>query len=119
MICFAGIKNDLITLGTDISYKTNFDLIGGHNAWGISGTGAIRISEKTEFFGRFDHLSSIKPAAEKMQWHFLNDYNFVIAGLQYAFSENVRIAIDYQGTYHYLPESNVTEALYLNALYKF
>ena len=59
LIAFAGIKNDLITLGAEVSYKTNLDHVYGHHAWGISGTGAIRFAENTEFFGRYDHSASI------------------------------------------------------------
>ena len=118
-IIFAGINNDLITLGSDVSYKTNLDLMGGHHAWGISGTGAIRVSEKTELFSRFDHLSSIIPDGETMQWNYQNDYNFLIAGIQYSFSENIKFALDYQGTYPSNSEIQKTYALYMNASFKF
>ena len=118
-IIFAGINNDLITLGGDFSYKSNLDLIGGHHAWGISGTGVIRFSEKTELFGRFDHFSSIIPTGETMQWNYLNDYNFLISGIQYSFSENIKFALNYQGTYPYSSEIQKTNALYMNVLFKF
>lgn len=119
LIGFAGINNDLITLGAEINYKTNFDLIGGHHAWGFSGTGAIKFSEKAELFGRFDHSASVIPAGEGVHWNYLNDNNLLIAGLQYIFSKNVKIALDYQGTYPYISEVPATDALYLNAHFKF
>lgn len=37
-IAFAGFKNDLITIGAEVSYKSNIDLVQGHHAWGISST---------------------------------------------------------------------------------
>ena len=120
VLCFAGIKNDRITLGGDIIYKSKPDLIDFQNAWGVSGTGALRLTEKTEIFGRYDHSSTINNSGDEMPpWIYLHDYNFLVAGFQYTFSPNVRMAIDYQGTYAREPGSPVIEALYLNAHFKF
>ena len=39
---FAGFKNEKITIGAEITYKSNLDLIEGHHAWGLSGTGSVQ-----------------------------------------------------------------------------
>ena len=50
LIGFIGFKNELITIGAEVSYKSNLGMIEGYNAWGISTTGGINITGKTEFF---------------------------------------------------------------------
>lgn len=120
VICFAGVKNERITLGGDIVYKTKPELIPGQDAWGFSGTGAVRFSKKTELFGRYDHSTTLNNSGEEIQpWQYHHDYNFVVAGFQYTLSENVRLALDYQGTYAPKEGNKVADAMYLNAHFKF
>lgn len=119
IIGFAGIKNDLITFGAEISYKTNLEPIDGHDVWGISMTGAIRVSENAEFFGRYDHSASVIPSGSSLQWNYPKDGDFMIAGVQYTFSSNIKMALDYQGTFPYDPIKKNTDAIFLNALFKF
>jgi hypothetical protein len=49
----------------------------------------------------------------------LNDGNFFIAGFQYSPVENVKFAVDYQGTYPYAREKIASKAIFLNALFRF
>jgi hypothetical protein len=119
LIAFAGLKNDLITIGGEISYKSNIDLIQGHHAWGVSATGGISLSEKLEFFGRYDFSSSVIIGSDIMKWNYLKDGSFAIAGLQYTLSQNAKLALNYQGRYPYSPLNMPTDMLFLNALFKF
>jgi hypothetical protein len=119
LIGFAGFKYNIITFGAEFSHKTNLDSIGGHHAWGISTTGSLRFSETGEFFVRYDHSASIIPNGRKLQWNYPNDGDFLIAGIQYTLSSNVKIAINYQGTYPYFPDRQPTDAIFLNAHFKF
>jgi hypothetical protein len=118
-ICFIGFKNDLFTIGSELSYKSNIDLIRGHHAWGFSTTGGYNLSEKIEIFGRYDYSSSFTMPDDLLKWNFNKDGSFIVTGIQYTFSPNVRIALDYQGTYPYNPNRLATELVYLNALFKF
>lgn len=119
LIGFAGIKNDLITFGAEISYKTNLEPIDGHDAWGISMTGAISFSKNAEFFVRYDHSASVIPSGSSLQWNYPNDGDFMIAGVQYTFSSNIKMALNYQETYPYDPIKKNAGAIFLNALFKF
>ena len=87
---FTGFKNDLMTIGAEISYRSILDMTAGHNAWGISATGGITIFKKTEIFSRYDYSTSVILPGEEVQWNWLKDGRFVINGLQYTFSENVK-----------------------------
>ena len=116
---FAGFRNALVTIGTEITYKSNIDLIEGHHSWGISGTGAIRVSQKTELFARYDYSTSVLVPEETQKWNYLNDGTFLIIGIQYSFNENVKIAVDYQGTHPYDNDQERSESVFINALFKF
>lgn len=118
-IAFAGFKNSLLYFGGEVSYKSNTDLIRGHHTWGISGTGGINVTEKTEIFGRYDFISSVIMPDDLIKWNYLNDGNFVILGVQHTFSPNVKIALDYQGRDPYSKVGRVTDLIYLNLLFIF
>jgi hypothetical protein len=119
MIGFAGFKNDLIMIGAEASYKSNLDMIRGHHAWGISATGGISASEKTEIFVRYDYSSSVTLPGDITHWNYNMDGSFAIAGIQYTFSQNVKMALNYQGTSPYNHSRQNTGAIFLNALFKF
>lgn len=116
---FIGFKNDLFTIGGEVSYKSNLDLNKGHHAWGISATGGVNITKNTEIFSRFDYSSSVRVTGDLLQWNYKNDGSFMIAGLQHTFSPNVKIALDYQGTIPYSALRQASDLIYLNALFKF
>jgi hypothetical protein len=118
-LAFAGFTNNRITIGTEITYKSNLDLIEGHHAWGISGTGAVRLAEKTELFARYDYSTSVHVSEISQKWNYLNDGTFLVLGLQHEFNENVKIALDYQGTHPYDIEQQRSDAIFVNALFKF
>jgi len=119
LIAFAGFKNELITIGAEASYKSNLDMIGGHHAWGISGTGGISVSKKAEIFARYDYSASVTVPGDIIQWNYNMDGSFAVFGIQYTFSQNVKMALNYQGTYPYNPGRQITDAIYVNALFKF
>jgi hypothetical protein len=72
-----------------------------------------------EIFGRYDYSSSVVVNNEFYKWNYLKDGSFAIVGIQYTFSPNVKLALDYQGRYPYAPKNKVTDLIYLNALFKF
>jgi hypothetical protein len=120
LICFAGFKNERFSLAGDITYKTKPELVESRDAWGLSTTGAIKIVKNTEIFGRYDYSATIDRSGEfLMPEEYLHDYNFAVAGFQYTLSESVKLALDYQGTYETRQGNKVSDAIYLNALFKF
>jgi hypothetical protein len=118
-ICFAGYKNDLVTVGGEFSYKSNLDKIKGHNAFGFSATGAVSLTKKIEFFTRFDYSTSVKGPGENVQWNIAKDGEFLITGFQYTFNKYVRIALDYQGTFPKALSGEFSDLLFINSVFKF
>jgi hypothetical protein len=119
VIAFAGFKNKYGSLGVEASYKSNLDLIKGHNVWGISGTGAININEKSEIFMRYDYFTSVVVPGESLPWDYKKDGTYMIAGIQRTLSNNLRIALNYRRTDPYNPGQKTTNAVYINVHFKF
>ncbi len=119
LIAFAGFRNDLITIGGEVSYKSGLDKIEGHDAWGFSSTGAIRVKPQTEIFMRYDHSVSAIPEGETIQWNYLMDGDLIITGIQHTFNQYTRIALNYRRVNPYDVSGYKTDAIYLNAHFKF
>ena len=119
LVAFAGYKSELITVGAEVSFKSNLDMIAGHNAWGISGTGAINVTKKTDLFVRYDYSTSLVVPGDNLQWNYKKDGSLLIFGVERIISQNVKIALDYQGTFPYSTERRNSDAIYINALFKF
>jgi hypothetical protein len=118
LLTFAGFRNDHLTIGADYNYKTNLDLRNGDNGWGISGTAAYSISKKYEFFARYDYSSSVSGIEYADQWNFLVDNSLIIAGLQYTFNPNVRMALNYQENIPYYADLPSTGLIFLSASFR-
>jgi hypothetical protein len=116
---FAGFKNERITIGAEFSYKTNLDLIHRHNAWGISGTGAVSLTKKIEFFTRYDYSSSVIGIGENSQWNLAKDNQFLVTGFQYTFNKSVKIALDYQATFPMDKTKPFSDLIFINSIFKF
>jgi hypothetical protein len=119
MVGFAGFKNENVTLGAEASYKSNLDLIKNHHAWGISGTAAVSLTKKLEFFTRYDYSTSIVAPGDVIQWNIYKDGQFLINGFQYTFNNIVKIAIDNQATFPKDKTRTISDLIFINALFKF
>lgn len=119
MIAFTGLKTDLFSIGAEGSYKTNLDLTNGHDVWGLSATGSIFLNKKNEIFARYDHGASVKVPEEELQWDYKKDYAYCILGIQRTFTDNFRMALNFRRTNPYNPGQKTTDAIYLNAHFKF
>lgn len=117
-IGFLGYKTESLMIGGEAVYKTNHDLIQGHDSWGFTVTGSIKTSEKTEVFSRYDYNNSNTISEINLPWNYEVDRKFFVAGLQYTVNQYFRMAIDYQGSfpnYYGIPERN---AIFINAHFK-
>jgi hypothetical protein len=118
-LAFAGYKNEHFIIGAEASYKTNLDSINGHDVWGISATGSININKNSQIFARYDYTASVKVPEEGLQWDHAKDATYFIAGLEHVFSNNVKMALNYRRTNPYEPGMKTTNAVYLNAMFRF
>ena len=118
-ILFAGYKNEKFTIGGEICYKSNLDLIAGHNAWGFSATGAVSLAKKLEFFTRYDFSTSSTGGGETVPFNVAYDGKFLINGFQYTFNKVVKLALDNQATFPSDKTKTVSDLIYINALFKF
>jgi hypothetical protein len=115
---FAGVDNKITNLGASFHYKTNYDNIHGHDAWGISATGALKLPRNFEIIGRYDFSGSIRVPGDSRTWNYLKDANLVIVGLEKNVSENCKLAIDLQDTIPYAKDLPTSAFIFINALFK-
>jgi hypothetical protein len=118
-LVFLGIRKKAGFIGAEFTHKTNLDLINGHNAFGISATGGVSLTETVELFGRFDYSTSSAIADEVYPWNYQLDGKFIVAGIQKAFGQNVKLALDYQGHFPYSADYQSTNSVFLNASFNF
>ncbi len=115
---FAGTDNKWINFGVSFHYKTSIDKVEGHDVWGISSTGSVKLSRKYEIFARYDYSGSVTIPGETQPWNFAKDGNLVIFGLQKNFNENFKLAIDYQNSIPYSINLPTSGFIFLNALFR-
>jgi hypothetical protein len=118
MVGFAGYKTEKVTIGAELSYKSNLDTV-GHHAWGISGTGAISLTKKLEFFTRYDYSTSVTVSGETTNWNMAKDGSFLITGFQYTFNKIVKVALDYQATFAKDKTKGFSDLIFINSIFKF
>jgi hypothetical protein len=118
-IGFTGFRNDLFNVGVEYIYQTNHDFNSGHDAWGLSGTGAITVLKNTELFLRYDYATSFLLNGEQHRWNYSNDGSFMISGIQYTFNSSLRMSLNYRSTFPSDPANKKYEAIYLNTRFYF
>jgi hypothetical protein len=115
---FAGINNKWINFGASLHYKTNIDRVEGHDGWGVSSTGSVKLPRDIEVFARYDYSGSITVADESNPWNYMKDGNLIIFGMQKNINANFKLALDYQDSIPYNNELPSTGFIFLNALFK-
>jgi hypothetical protein len=115
---FAGIDNRLVNFGVSAHYKTNWDFISGHDVWGVSSTGAIKLPNSFEIFARYDYSGSVILSGESSPWNRTKDASLAIVGIQKNISENCRIALDFQDTIPYGQGLPTSAFIFINALFR-
>jgi hypothetical protein len=115
---FAGTDNKWINFGASFQYKTNMDKVEGHDSWGISSTGSIKLPKNYEVFARYDYSGSVTVTGESNPWNYLKDYNLIIFGVQKNININLKLALDYQSTIPYSTDLPSSGFIFLNALFK-
>lgn len=115
---FAGIDNKWINFGVSFHYKTKMDKVEGHNAWGVSSTGSVKLPRSYEIFARYDYSGSVTVPGEANPWNYMNDANLIIFGLQKNINANFRLALDYQDYIPYSRNLPSSGFIFLNALFR-
>ena len=118
MSTFAGVDNKLINFGAAFHYKTNLDKVEGHDGWGISATGSVKLPRSYEIFSRYDFSGSVTTEGEADPWNYMKDGNLLIFGLQKNINANFKLAVDYQDYIPYSSSLPSSGFIFINALFK-
>jgi hypothetical protein len=119
LVGFIGFKNDYFYLGAEVSFKSNLDLKEGDNAWGISSTGGVSLTKKTEFCIRYDYSTSAIPEDDVIQWNYKKDGQFLVGGIQYTINNMMKVALDSQSFFPYDINALPAEYILVNVLVTF
>jgi hypothetical protein len=92
----AGYSNDKLSAGVETCYQLNNKSKHNKNLIAVSAFGSYNISTKIQVFGRYDMLTSNKLNDTLDKWNIKNDYNLIIAGVQYTPVKNFNLALDFQ-----------------------
>ncbi len=111
---FAGFSHERVTAGAEYNRKGNKNFENDHNQTGLSFYLSYDISEKFELFGRYDRLSSNKPADYMQPWNLVNDGSAIIAGIQFQPIDQVRLALNYQDWVPYAANMGNLSFIFLN-----
>jgi|WetSurMetagenome_2_1015567.scaffolds.fasta_scaffold00464_16 hypothetical protein len=115
---FAGVDNKWINFGASLHYKTNMDKVEGHDGWGVSSTGSVKLPHNYEIFGRYDYSGSVSVPGETYHWNYLKDASLIVFGLQKNINVNFKLALDYQSSIPYSGNLPSSGFIFLNALFK-
>jgi len=115
---FAGIDNKWLNFGASFHYKTNLDRVEGHDGWGISTTGSVKLPRSYEIFSRYDFSGSVTAEGETDPWNYMKDGNLLIFGLQKSINLFFKLAVDYQNYIPYSESLPRSGFIFINALFK-
>ena len=97
---FVGYTVDKFFFGSEYVIQKNNDYRLGYDRGGYSFYGGINISNKLEFFARYDHLLSNKvlnvESNELEYWDKSRDGNLFLAGLEYQLNDKSKVALNYR-----------------------
>ena len=87
---FIGYKSNIISLGAEYNFYKNDGYLKRADLYGISIYGSTKLNKNTEFYARYDNLSS------KDHWNEAKDQSAILAGLQFKIGEYVKIAPNFR-----------------------
>lgn len=116
---FAGYKfKKLFRIGAEYNYHKNHNNIENENLYGYSVYGSIALNNKTELFTRFDKLISNTKSGDNQNWHFIEDGQAVISGIQYGFVNGVNVSLNYRLWLPYNSNSDLQHNILFNFEFK-
>lgn len=116
---FAGQKMGPFALGAEYNYQFNRNFEEEHDRFGYSLVGGYTLTEKWNFFGRYDYLDSNIPEGENLPWALADDGSALIGGVEFKASKGIRFALNYQDWYPAAQNSANESSLHLNIEVRF
>lgn len=89
---YLAYTDKFLTLGAEYNYQKNHDMLKGQDIYGTSLYALAKTGENFKLFCRFDDLRSKALAGENSPWHFSNDGQLWMAGLEFNPVKGVKVA---------------------------
>ena len=87
----------MFRIGVEYNDHLNHGNLQNKDLYGLSIYGSYEISERFEFFGRYDKLQSNKLSGTAISWHYADDGQAYIIGVHSVPVKNVALSLSYQG----------------------
>ncbi len=94
---FFGYKGSKLSLAAEYNYQKNFAMVEGHDLFGPSFYGTVKLSKKAKFFARFDDLQSNTPSGNEGNWNLAKDGKLFMAGFEFAPVSGIKLSPNYRG----------------------
>ena len=92
---FAGYQTDRFRVAGEYNSQANYDFQKGHDLYGPSVYGAVRVAGKTELFARYDKLMS--NSVSGTDWNISNDGELFMIGVDYSPVKGIRFSPNIRG----------------------
>lgn len=90
LACFAGFRNEIVSLGVEYNMMMNSGFVNDANRSGTSVYATVNLNDNIGLYGRWDYLSS------KESWDKTSDGMAGIAGLEIKLGEYVRLSPNFR-----------------------
>jgi hypothetical protein len=117
---FLGYKfKEKFNIGGDYNYQVNYNFNEGFDLFGYSLYGSWNLTERLQYFARYDMLNSNIIDNETAPWDLAADGSSIITGVQWKIVNGILVALNYQDWVPYASNLANRKYLYLNLEVKF
>lgn len=89
---FVGYRNDAFSLAAEYNFMQNAKYVDGHDQYGVSAYGTLKLTKNADLYARYDCLWS------KDDWNEAKDESAAIIGAQFKLGKYVKIAPNFRMT---------------------
>jgi len=111
---FAGYRFKRFRFACEGILQRNYRFNRDHNRCGYSAYATFALSDRWEFFARYDQVFSNILPEDDIPWNLADDGSAIVGGVQFTPMEMVHLSLNYQDWMEYAENGVVRPFLYLN-----
>ncbi|HER08146.1 MAG TPA: porin [Bacteroides sp.] len=111
---FVGYRLEKFRFAGECVLQKNYRFNKDHNRYGYSLYATYTLSDRWEFFARYDQVYSNILPEDQNPWNLADDGSAIVSGVQFKPVEPVRISFNYQDWVEYAQNGDIQPFVYLN-----
>jgi len=111
---FVGYRFERLRFACEGILQKNYRFNRDHNRYGYSAYATFALSDRWEFFARYDQVFSNILPEDDIPWNLTDDGSAIVGGVQFTPMEMVHLSLNYQDWMEYAENGVVRPFLYLN-----